>query len=82
MTARGKMVVTLMVLALVGFGTWKWWDMIRMNLGLGVNPGIRRFKEKWGAGRCLPYVETSWETGSAGFFARLFRGRKAEPGSG
>ncbi len=55
---------------------------IRMNLGLGVNPGIRRFKEKWGAGRCLPYVETSWETGSAGFFARLFRGRKAEPGSG
>jgi GNAT superfamily N-acetyltransferase len=45
---------------------------IRMNLGLGVSPGIRRFKEKWGAERFLPYVETTWEGGPAGFFARLF----------
>ncbi len=28
----------------------------RLNLGLGVNPGIRRFKEKWGATPFLPYV--------------------------
>jgi hypothetical protein len=26
-----------------------------LNLGLGVNPGIRRFKEKWGAIPFLPY---------------------------
>jgi hypothetical protein len=51
---------------------------IRMNLGLGVNPGIRRFKEKWGAGRFLPYVETSWESG-AGVFARLFGMPKGRP---
>ena len=28
MTGRGKFVVTLMILALVGFGTWKWWDKV------------------------------------------------------
>jgi hypothetical protein len=33
----------------------------RMNLGLGVNPGIRSFKAKWGAGPFLPYVEASWD---------------------
>jgi hypothetical protein len=44
----------------------------RMNLGLGVNPGIRHFKSKWGAETLLPYVETSWEIPAIGFFARLF----------
>jgi hypothetical protein len=32
----------------------------RMNLGLGVNAGIRFFKRKWGAEAELPYVEVSW----------------------
>jgi hypothetical protein len=27
-----------------------------INLGLGVNPGIRHFKEKWGATQFLPYI--------------------------
>ncbi len=45
----------------------------RMNLGLGVNAGIRRFKAKWGADVFLPYVETSWEIRPAGLLARLFR---------
>jgi len=27
-----------------------------LNLGLGINPGVRRFKEKWGAVPFLPYV--------------------------
>lgn len=44
----------------------------RMNLGLGVNAGIRRFKEKWGADIFLPYVETSWEIRPAGLLSRLF----------
>jgi hypothetical protein len=44
------------------------WEMARLageegkrylNLGLGVNFGIRRFKEKWGAIAFLPY---SWDT--------------------
>jgi hypothetical protein len=26
-----------------------------VQLGLGVNPGIRRFKEKWGGKPTLPY---------------------------
>ena len=32
----------------------------QLNLGLGVNEGIRRFKRKWGQARLLPYVETTW----------------------
>ncbi len=27
-----------------------------INLGLGINPGVRRFKEKWGATPFLPYA--------------------------
>lgn len=29
----------------------------RLNLGLGVHPGVRRFKEKWGA---IPFLPYSW----------------------
>lgn len=32
----------------------------RLNLGLGINPGIEFFKRKWGATPVLPYVETRW----------------------
>lgn len=32
----------------------------RMNLGLGINPGVAFFKRKWGAAVYLPYVESSW----------------------
>ncbi|HWQ90728.1 MAG TPA: hypothetical protein VN673_03575, partial [Clostridia bacterium] len=28
MTARGKIVLTLIVLAVAGFGAWRWWDKI------------------------------------------------------
>jgi hypothetical protein len=31
-----------------------------MNLGLGVNEGIRFFKRKWGAIDFLPYVQVTW----------------------
>lgn len=43
----------------------------RMNLGLGVNAGIRFFKGKWGAAPFLPCVETSWEPGGTGVGDRL-----------
>ncbi|MEG2172518.1 MAG: radical SAM protein [Desulfovibrionaceae bacterium] len=32
----------------------------RVNLGLGITPGIRFFKQKWQAQALLPYVETRW----------------------
>ncbi|CAK7064278.1 MAG: hypothetical protein DELT_01573 [Desulfovibrio sp.] len=32
-----------------------------IHLGLGVNDGIRRFKEKWGGIRALPYQAASWK---------------------
>lgn len=32
----------------------------RLNLGLGVNDGIRFFKRKWGAAPFLPCVDTTW----------------------
>jgi hypothetical protein len=44
---------------------------IRMNLGLGINPAIRYFKQKWGAGTFLPCVETSWERRPRGWLERL-----------
>ncbi|HOX03294.1 MAG TPA: phosphate ABC transporter substrate-binding/OmpA family protein [Candidatus Paceibacterota bacterium] len=28
MTARGKVIVTILLLAIVGFGAWRWWDSI------------------------------------------------------
>ena len=31
-----------------------------IHLGLGVNPGIRRFKEKWGGTPRIPYQLASW----------------------
>lgn len=37
----------------------------RMNLGLGINPGISFFKKKWGTLPYLPYVETSWQLEAA-----------------
>ncbi len=30
------------------------------NLGLGINDGIRFFKQKWGAHPSLPFVQTTW----------------------
>lgn len=35
----------------------------RVNLGLGINPGVLFFKKKWGAAPLFPYVEVSWEIG-------------------
>jgi MoaA/NifB/PqqE/SkfB family radical SAM enzyme len=46
----------------------------RMNLGLGVSPGIRFFKAKWGAEAFLPHVETSWRVDTA-------TRRRAAPGA-
>ena len=34
-----------------------------INLGLGVNPGIRRFKEKWGGKPSLPYEFCEYRSG-------------------
>ncbi|MBP8645402.1 MAG: hypothetical protein KBH99_04690 [Syntrophobacteraceae bacterium] len=44
---------------------------VRMNLGLGVNQGIRFFKRKWGAVSFLPCVQVSWKPGTSGFLSRL-----------
>ncbi len=32
-----------------------------LNLGLGINPGVSRFKEKWGATPFLAHVSCAWE---------------------
>ncbi len=42
-----------------------------MNLGLGINEGIRFFKGKWGAMPFLPYVLVSWNPHAPGFLTRL-----------
>src|SRR5690348_12892384 len=33
MTARGKIVLTILVLAVVGVGVWKWWDRLTHKPG-------------------------------------------------
>lgn len=43
----------------------------RMNLGLGINAGIRFFKAKWGAAPSLPYVQVSWELPAPGLLHRV-----------
>jgi NitT/TauT family transport system substrate-binding protein len=39
MTGRGKFVVTLLILAVVGFGVWRWWDKIA-PAGKSSNPSV------------------------------------------
>lgn len=46
---------------------------VRMNLGLGINPAVRFFKQKWGATTFLPCVETSWERRPAGWLEKMRR---------
>lgn len=46
----------------------------RINLGLGIDPGVEFFKQKWGARPALPCIETSWETRKkkTGWLGKLF----------
>ncbi len=44
----------------------------RLNLGLGINPGIAFFKRKWGATPILPHVETSWTPARAPWWRKWF----------
>lgn len=48
----------------------------RVNLGLGINTGVKFFKKKWGATEFLPFVETSWrpagQTRKKSWLGRLF----------
>jgi len=39
-----------------------------LNLGLGINAGVRRFKEKWGAVPFLPHVAATVRTRRVGLF--------------
>lgn len=39
MTARGKLVVTILILAVAGFGIWRWWDKIA-PAGKSSNPSV------------------------------------------
>ena len=38
MTTRGKIILTLLVLAAVGFGAWKWWDRLTRFPGTSAAP--------------------------------------------
>ena len=35
MTTRGKIVLTILVLGVVGLGVWKWWDKLAVSRGTG-----------------------------------------------
>ncbi|HLX71558.1 MAG TPA: phosphate ABC transporter substrate-binding/OmpA family protein [Verrucomicrobiae bacterium] len=38
MTARGKIVLTILILGVVGFGAWKWWDRLTAKPGAAPPP--------------------------------------------
>jgi hypothetical protein len=42
-----------------------------LNLGLGISPGVRRFKEKWGGKPFLPYEYCRYAPGAPRLFDRL-----------
>ncbi|HYL82369.1 MAG TPA: hypothetical protein VEU07_16245 [Candidatus Acidoferrum sp.] len=44
-----------------------------LNLGLGINPGVRGFKEKWGGEIFLPYEYSRYRPGSRSFLDLLWR---------
>lgn len=44
-----------------------------MNLGLGINSGVRRFKEKWGAVPFLPHASAFVRRRSMGLFSVIHR---------
>jgi len=44
-----------------------------MNLGLGINGGVQRFKEKWGAVPFVPYASALVRRKSSGLLS-LIRG--------
>lgn len=44
-----------------------------MNLGLGINPGVQRFKEKWGAVPLVPYASGLVRRKSSGLLTLLRR---------
>jgi len=63
----------LLLASLIGEGEAR--GHARINLGLGINPGIEFFKKKWGAEKFLPLVETSWRVKRrCGFLSRLLGG--------
>jgi NitT/TauT family transport system substrate-binding protein len=38
MTARGKIILTILILGVVGFGAWKWWDRLTQKPGFTPTP--------------------------------------------
>jgi hypothetical protein len=44
-----------------------------LNLGLGINPGVRRFKEKWGGQPFLPYEYCRYSPGHLTLFDALLQ---------
>jgi NitT/TauT family transport system substrate-binding protein len=40
MTARGKIILTILVLCVVGFGAWKWWDRLTAKPGATPSPPV------------------------------------------
>ena len=40
MTARGKIILTILILGVVGFGAWKWWDRLTARPGAAPPPPV------------------------------------------
>jgi NitT/TauT family transport system substrate-binding protein len=59
MTARGKIVLTLLILGVAGFGAWKWWDRLAPVGGAASNSGASQ--RSGDAGQPAELVETQAE---------------------
>src|SRR5947209_6153098 len=58
MTGRGKFVVTILILAVVGFGVYRWWDKIA-PAGKSQNPSVdtAAVKQQLDAGKPTPSTD-------------------------
>jgi len=55
MTARGKIVLTIIVLAVVGFGMYRWWDKIApQSKSQNVSVDVAKVKEEIAKAKAVP----------------------------
>src|SRR5205085_1250090 len=72
MTTRGKFVITVLILAVVSVGVWRWWDKIApAGKSQQVSVNLQEFKKSQDAGK------PSAEKAAADVASKLLAGEKA-----
>ena len=56
MNARGKIVLTILILGVVGFGAWKWWDRLTAKPGAPYGLYVHGNNDTTGAVRAVESI--------------------------